>query len=183
MTRKSGDFSVPGASTAETAPAAGSTVHLSPFLRLTFQRIDGFALRQHHDVSLDAGLPGFGLFGIMGPVQDRIAIGAIKRFEEALGLLVFRQRSTEIIRNLRRALRRIGSAPAPVVFGALDLGQSRRSHTPQLDKPKRPGAVFLGPFAGGLTRCEADQPIVVIETVELAIDPAITKRRIKRPPL
>src|ERR1700704_4125206 len=49
-----------------------------------------------------------------------------------------------------------------------------------LDKLKRPGAVFLRPFAGGLTRGEADQPIVVIETVELAIDPAMTKRRINR---
>ena len=180
MTRKCGNFSVARGSTAEVAPGARNPVRLSSFLRLTFQRIDGFALRQHHDVFLNASLSGFGLFGIMGPVQDRIAIGAIKRFEEALGLLVFRQRSTEIIRNLRRALRRIGSAPAPVVFGALDLGQSRRSHTPQLDKPKRPGAVFLGPFAGGLTRCEADQPILVIETVELAIDPTMTKRRINR---
>src|SRR3982074_3991325 len=102
MTRKSGDFSVPGASTAETASAAGSTVRLSPFLRLTFQRIDGFALRQHHDEFLDASLPGFGLFGIMGPVQDRIAIGAIKRLKKGLCPLVFRQRGTGVVSPLRR---------------------------------------------------------------------------------
>jgi hypothetical protein len=147
---------------------------------LGFPRIDGFAFDQHRDVFLDLGHPGFGLSGVVDPVQDRVAIGAIKNFEEAFCLFIFRQRGTEIVRHLRRALGRIGGVPAPVLFGTIDLVQSRRLHAPHLDKLKRPGAVFLGPFAGGLARREADQPIVVIETVELAIDPTMTKRRINR---
>jgi hypothetical protein len=142
--------------------------------------MDGFAFDQHCDVFLDAGHPGLGLFGAVDTVKDCVAIGTIKRFEEAFCLFIFRQSGTEIVRHLRRALRRIGGVPAPVLLGAFDLVQSRGLHAAQLDKLKRPGAVFLGPFAGGLTRRKANQPMVVIETVELAIDPAMTKRRINR---
>src|SRR6266436_505578 len=61
-----------------------------------FQRMDGFAFDQHRDVFLDAGHPGLGLFGVVDPVKDCVAIGTIKRFEEALCLLILRQSGTEI---------------------------------------------------------------------------------------
>jgi hypothetical protein len=53
-------------------------------------------------------------------------------------------------------------------------------HAAQLDKLKRPGSVFLGPFAGALTRREADQPIIIVKTVQLAIYPTMTKSRVDR---
>ena len=51
--------------------------------------MDGFAFDQHRDVFLDPGQPGLGLFSDVDPVQDRVAIGAIKRFEKAFRRLVF----------------------------------------------------------------------------------------------
>jgi hypothetical protein len=82
--------------------------------------MDGFAFDQHRDVFLDPGQPGLGLFGDVDAMQDRVAIGAIERFEKAFRRLVFRQRGAEIVRHLGRALRRIGGAPAAVLFGAFN---------------------------------------------------------------
>jgi hypothetical protein len=65
-------------------------------------------------------------------------------------------------------------------LGAFDLVQSRGPHAPQRDQLKRPDTVLLGPFTGGLTRREADQPAIVVEAVELTVDPTVAKRRIDR---
>jgi hypothetical protein len=145
-----------------------------------FQGIDGFALDQHRDEFLDTSRPGLGLLGGVDAVKDRVAVPAVERFEETSRPLAVLERGAEIIWNLRRALRSISGVPAPVLFRAFDLLQPRGLHATQFNELKRPGTVYLGPFAVGLTRGKADQPVLVIETVELAIDPAMAKPRIDR---
>src|SRR5580692_2956225 len=182
MTRKCRDFSAPGAPESQ-QPSGRRADRVWPARLGSLSglwRIDSFALDEHRDEFLDARHPGLGLFSAVDPVKDRVSIGAVERFEEASCFLVSRKGSTEILRHLRRALRRIGGVPAAVLLGAFDFVRSCRLHAPQLHEFKRPGSVFLRPFAGGLTRREADQPVIVVETVELAVDPAMTKRRINR---
>src|ERR1700730_18656579 len=117
------------------------------FPRFAFQRIDRFALDQHRDIFSDPGGAGLRLFGVVDPVQDRVAVGAIKRFEKALRLLASCQRRAEILRHYSRALWRVSRVPAPVLFGAFNLAQTRRTHAVPIDQLQGPGAILLGPLA------------------------------------
>ena len=167
MTRKCGDFS---RFALEGPPPLSAWIFADWMERL--------ARDQHRDELLDPGNPGFRLLGVVNPIQDRIAIGAVECFEKRAGLFVPGQRGTKIVGHLGRALRRIGGIPAPVLFGALDLAQSGRPHPFQFHQLKRASAIFLRPFAGGLPRREAHQPIFFVEGFELAVDPAVAQRGI-----
>jgi len=67
--------------------------------------MDGFAFDQHRDVFLDAAIR-VSAFGV-GSGEGSRSDSYIKSFEEAFAFIL-RQSGTEIVRHLRRALRRIG---------------------------------------------------------------------------
>src|ERR1700712_2502593 len=129
--------------------------------------MDSLTLGQHRHELLDPRRSGLRLLSVVDSVKNRETVGAVERFEEAFCSLVLRKRGVEIFGHLGRALRRIGGVPTAILFGAIDLSQSRRLYPFQLDEFKRPRAVLLGPLAGGLTRREADQPEFIVEGVEL----------------
>jgi len=103
--------------------------------------MDGFAFDQLVDVFLDAGHPGLGLFGVVDPVKDRVAISYFKSFEELFALLFF----------ARAARRSSGTAPCFAAHRRRSMRPSFRARSTrsipqaacvQLDKLKRPHAFF-----------------------------------------
>ena len=86
----------------------------------------------------------------------------------------------QVARNLRLALRRVGSIETAVEFGLLDLFHSGRTHAAKLDQGERPLAIDLRPFAVWAARRESNQPVVGIEPAKLAVDPSVTKGGVDR---
>src|SRR4029077_2989839 len=99
-----------------------------------------------------------------------------ERFEKLARLLVPGQRSPEIVRDLCRALRRIGSTPPAVLLRPFDLLRACGEHATHVDQMKRAGAISFGPFAGLTARCESHERILIIKATERAVDPAVTQR-------
>ena len=140
--------------------------------------MDGFAGRQHRDKFRDSSRPGLGLLCILDAIKDREAIDPIQAFKKTPGLGVWLQRYTKIIGNLRRALRRIGSPPTSILLRPFDLLHAGGQHPSQLDQFKRAAAISFRPLAGLTARREADERILVVKAIELAVDSAVTKRGI-----
>jgi hypothetical protein len=53
-------------------------------------------------------------------------------------------------------------------------------YPPQFDQLQRTGAISFGPFAARTARGKAHERILIIKTIELAIDPPMAKRGIDR---
>src|SRR5581483_2770158 len=167
MTRKSGDFW-----------SLYLRLFLDPPRRLL--RVDRLAPGQHRDELRDPRDPGLSLLRVMGAVKDGVAIFGVEALEEGRSFLVPGKRCAQIVGHRGRTRSRIGPLPAAIGLGAVDLPQSGRAHLTKLRKLQRAGAIFLRPDAGRLPGREADQPILVVETVELAVDPAVAKRGVNR---
>jgi hypothetical protein len=64
------------------------------------------------------------------PVEDRISVRAVERFEERFGARVPAERFREVARHSRRLRPVVSALPSPIALGALDLCQSRRASIP-----------------------------------------------------
>src|SRR2546430_11332568 len=110
-------------------------------------------------------------------MQECEAIYPVQPRKEGARLRAFFERGCKILGDVSRALRGVGLVPTPVTFRPLDLAHACRPHSPESCELKRPRAVLRRPEAGRLARSEADQPVVFVERIELAVDPAMAKRR------
>ena len=122
-------------------------------------------------------------FGIVHPVDDRVAIGAIQGLEETLGGFVRRKCSREVLRNLRCPLRGICGLPSPIRFRRLNLSKAGGLKAPLHQESIRSLTVLRGPAASRTARSHADKKILVVKPVELPVDPTPTKRHFDRVPL
>ena len=86
----------------------------------------------------------------------------------------------EVGGDARAARGGIGRGPAAVGPGGLDLREAGLAHPAFGDKLARALPVHLRPFAARLARRETDEPVRVVIPVELAVDPAMTQRRVDR---
>ena len=100
---------------------------------------------------------------------------SIESIEHAPRPRISIKRRPQIGRNLRFALRRIGSLETAIESRLLDLFHPRRTHPSHLDQRKRALTVHLRPFALRTPRCESNQPIVRVEPIPLSVDPSVAK--------
>jgi hypothetical protein len=84
----------------------------------------------------------------------------------------------KIGRHLGLACRCICSVPPAVCPSSLDLRQSTWAHSTSREQFFCTRPVHLGPFATNLPRREANEPGRIVILIELAINPAVSKRRI-----
>src|SRR3954447_13505140 len=134
--------------------------------------VDLLAALEHADELPQAALPGLGLLGLVQPVEDRIAIGAIQIGEGFAGGVAAIELTLEVGGDRGGSLPRVGGIPAPVGPGGLDLGQSGSAHPPGGDQRLGLLAVDPGPAAAGPPRREALEEVPLVQRPLLAVDPA-----------
>src|ERR1700730_14145853 len=142
--------------------------------------MDRLAAGQHGHVLLDPLRARFRLLCIVNAIEDRVSIVAVEPLKVLFGSRLAIERGLEIFRDSRFALRRIGRLPPTVALGVLDLPQTGALHPTELDQGKRPLAIDPRPLALLAARREADQPMVGVKLVQLAVDPAVAKRAVDR---
>ncbi len=98
--------------------------------------------------------------------------------KEALGLLVSCKGGIEILRDRHRALRRVSDIPPTIRFCLLNAMETSGRHAPFFYERERTITILFRPFAVGFARRETDQPPILVELVELTIDPAMTERAV-----
>ena len=94
-------------------------------------------------------------FGIVHPVDDRVAIGAIQGLEETLGGFVRRKCSRQVFWSLRFPLRGICRLPSPIRFRRLNLsktGGAEGGLAPGVD-PQPLGSLRTSDFPDGAESC------------------------------
>ena len=126
---------------------------------------------QHADELLDAGLPGLRGLRVLDPIQDGVAVRAGERGEEVLRSGVGVERSLQVQRDCGPALRRVRAVPAAVGAGDIDLRQSGGRDPAFCHQSRHRRPVHFGPSALRRPGREADQPVRVVVSVELAVDP------------
>src|SRR5260221_13329809 len=157
---------------------------LSPARRcalcLRLHQINALATGQHLDEGGKAFGASFRFLGVLQAVEYGVTLAAGEAVEAHLRLFVLLQGGDEISRHLDRTLRGISGVPAAIFLGQFDLFQSGACHATGGDQGFDLGAVFLRPFAFLLARGEAHQPVLIIEFVELTVDPAMAQGGLHR---
>src|SRR5215212_8212466 len=141
--------------------------------------VDLLLFVQHRHVLLDASCPRLWLFGVLDPVQDRIPVPAVEGIEELPRYLVLLEFSPQIVGHSRPALRFIGRLPPTVRSSPLDLPQAGGLHPARLDQLLDLLAVDPRPLAPGPARGEPLQPVLSVEGLRLAVNPAVAQRNLQ----
>ena len=92
--------------------------------------MDAFSAAEHVHVACDSPLAGPGSFGIVDAPDDRIAVAGVELCERSGCVGVAVEFALQIRGNRGGALPFVGSVPASVGLGALDLGEAGWSHPP-----------------------------------------------------
>jgi hypothetical protein len=90
--------------------------------------MQGFSVCQHLDVLGDAAGARICLFRILDSIDHRKTVGAVEFGELLACRRIGRECVQEISRNLRLALRCLGSLPTAIGLRGLDLAQSGLGH-------------------------------------------------------
>jgi hypothetical protein len=80
----------------------------------------------------------------------------------------------------RRILLAVGGIPPAIGLRALDLGEAAGAHPPLSDEALDVVAVALRPGAAGATRCERLECVVLVESPDLPVDPAVAQCDVER---
>ena len=162
----------------EQLPAAVDSRRYRPLICRSV--VDAFAAREHRHERRDSPGAGRRALGILDAVEDGVAVAAVERVEEGAGGGIAVELAGEVLGHLGGALRLIRGVPATVRAGALDLAQSGRLHLAALDQELGLGAVDLRPPAAASAGNEALHPVVGVERLLLAVDPAEADRHLQR---
>jgi hypothetical protein len=139
------------------------------------QQIGRLATLEHVDELRQLTGSFLGGYCLVQAMEDGVAVDAVEGGDEADGILVGVRGHLEVARELGVTLRSLGSIPAAVGLGALDVGKPGRLHAPLRHQGECAGAINLRPAAPGHAGRESDQEMVEIDIVQLAVDLAMAK--------
>jgi hypothetical protein len=142
--------------------------------------VDAVAASEHVNVFGDSAGARLGSFGVVDAPDDRVTILGIKLRERGRHGGVAVELAGEVVGDFSRALSVIGGVPPSVGLGAFDIGQSCGSHPAVFDQLLGPVTVDLRPPAAAGARREALEPVVVVVSSFLAVDPPEAQRDLDR---
>ncbi len=139
-------------------------------------RVDCLASCQHLHKLLDTSGSGLQLLCASDPIEDGVPIRTRERLEHCLSSRIGDQGVREIFWNLHVRLPGVGSIPATILFGPLNLGFSRPMHSARGAQPLGDGDVPLRPRAPSVSGRESSPIRCVVTTLKLPIDPTKADR-------
>ena len=131
---------------------------------------------EHLNELLDAPGAGCRLLSGLNSKQDREPIPTVQGTKEGVRLRTALQRCLQILGHGGGAGRFIGSFPASVLFGAVNLRETGRLHASIANQPLGLFSIDFRPNAAPATWCEFLEPARLVVAFALAINPTVAER-------